>query len=196
MEHHSVLRLARLLRVMVLAVFGICLFSLVLTPGFAALLADGGPDMVRRAFAAAFDLPGYEGQGFKSLPMFFVICLWAVWTQLDTALLTLFYWLCGLCVLTVLWQAKLVLDTILKGEPFQMTNARALKRAAVACWVISGGAFTRLVAWLWAERGPAPLFTYNALFIPAFLMAGLLFLVMSALFRQAAELKEDQDLTI
>ena len=34
------------------------------------------------------------------------------------------------------------------------------------------------------------------LFVPAFFMAGLLFLVMSALFRQAAELKEDQDLTI
>ena len=74
--------------------------------------------------------------------------------------------------------------------------ARALKRAALACWVISGGAFVRLVLWLWVERGPAPLFTYNALFIPAFFMAGLLFMVMSALFRQAAELKEDQDLTI
>ena len=37
---------------------------------------------------------------------------------------------------------------------------------------------------------------YNALFIPVFFMAGLVFMVMSALFRQAAELKEDQDLTI
>lgn len=196
MKNNSVLRLARLLRVLVLIVFGICLFSLVLTPGFAALLADGGPEMVRRAFAAAFDLPGYEGQGFKSLPMIFIICLWAVWMQLDTALLTIFYWLCGLCVLVILWQAKLVLDTILKGEPFQMANAQALKRAAQSCWVISGGAFVRLILWLWVERGPAPLFTYNALFIPAFFMAGLLFMVMSALFRQAAELKEDQDLTI
>ncbi|RKI70554.1 DUF2975 domain-containing protein [bacterium 1xD42-67] len=33
-------------------------------------------------------------------------------------------------------------------------------------------------------------------FVPAFFIRGLLFLVMSALFRQAAELKEDQDLTI
>lgn len=196
MEHTSVLCLARLLRVLVLTVFGICLFSLLLTPGFAALLAEGGPEMVRRAFAAAFELPGYEGQGFKSLPMFFVVCLWAVWMQLDTALLTLFYWLCGLCVLVILWQARLVLDTILNEDPFRMANARALKRAAVACWVISGGALVRLVLWLWAERGPAPLFTYNTLFIPAFFMAGLLFLVMSALFRQAVELKEDQDLTI
>ena len=41
-----------------------------------------------------------------------------------------------------------------------------------------------------------PFFTYNTLFVPVFFMAGLLFMVMSALFRQAAELKEDQDLTI
>ena len=47
-----------------------------------------------------------------------------------------------------------------------------------------------------ALKNLAPLFTYNALAIPAFFMGGLLFLVMSALFRQAAELKEDQDLTI
>ena len=41
-----------------------------------------------------------------------------------------------------------------------------------------------------------PLFTYNALFCPVFLMGGLLCLVMSALFRQAAELKAENDLTI
>jgi len=40
------------------------------------------------------------------------------------------------------------------------------------------------------------LFTYNFLFVPMFLLAGLLCMVMSALFRQAAELKADHDLTI
>jgi len=196
MEQSTVHRLARILRTLVLVVFVFGLACMLLVPGFAALLADGGPDMVRKAFAASLELPGYEGQGFKSLPVFFVISLWGVWTQLDTALLTLFYWLCGLCVACILWQAKQVLDTILKEEPFQMGNARSLKRAAFACWVISGGATIRLILWMWTEQGPVPLFTYNTLFIPAFFMAGLLFLVMSALFRQAAELKEDQDLTI
>lgn len=62
--------------------------------------------------------------------------------------------------------------------------------------MISGAALVRLVLWLWSEGNVWPLFTYTALFIPAFFMGGLLFLVMSALFRQAAELKEDQDLTI
>lgn len=88
------------------------------------------------------------------------------------------------------------MDTILTKLPFQPDNALALKRAAICCWVISGGALVRLALWLWAERGMTPIFTYNTLFIPAFGMAGLLRLVMSALFRQVAELKEDQDLTI
>ena len=77
-----------------------------------------------------------------------------------------------------------------------MANARSMKRAALCCWVISAASLVRLILWLWAEGNPAPLFTYTALFIPAFFMAGLLFQVMSALFRQAAEMKEDQDLTI
>ena len=41
-----------------------------------------------------------------------------------------------------------------------------------------------------------PLITYNALFVPVFAMFGLLCLVMSALFRQAAEMKAESDLTI
>ena len=41
-----------------------------------------------------------------------------------------------------------------------------------------------------------PLTTYNALFVPMFAMGGLLCLVMSALFRQAAEIKAENDLTI
>ena len=43
------------------------------------------------------------------------------------------------------------------------------------------------------RRAPAD---YNALFVPIFILGGLLCLVMSALFRQAAELKAENDLTI
>ena len=201
MEPTKVQRLAQILRVLVLAVFVCNLICLPLVPGLAALLADGGPAMLRAALVAALGLPGYEGTGFSSLPLFFLNCLWAVWAVVRTgqtaaALLTVFFWLCGGCTAVILWQAKKVLDTILEGSPFQLCNARALQRAAVCCWVISAAALVRLLLWLWAEGSAAPLFTYNTLFIPAFFMGGLLFLVMSALFRQAAELKEDQDLTI
>ena len=201
MEQTAVQRLARVLRVLVLAVFFLNLLVMPLVPGLSALLAEGGPCMVRLALAAALDLPGYEGIGFSSLPLFFLNSLWAVWAvagrgEVTVALLTVFFWLCGACTALILWQAKTVLDTILAGDPFQLANARALRRAAVCCWIISGAALVRLVLWLWAEGNSDPLFTYTALFVPAFFMGGLLFQVMSALFRQAAELKEDQDLTI
>ena len=181
MKTASSSRLAGALRVLVILTLICNLLCLLLVPGVAGLLSDGGPDMVRRALGAALSLPGYEGQGFQSLPMYFAGSLWGVWTDGSAAFITAFLWLCGICTALILWQAKLVLDTILKGDPFRMTNANAL---------------VRLALWLWAEGNPAPLFTYNALFVPGFFMAGLLFLVMSALFRQAAELQEDQDLTI
>ncbi len=201
MEKTGIERLAQVLRWLVLVVLICNLLAMPLVPGLAALLADGGPEMVKRALAAALKIPGYEGTGFVSLFSFFLACLWAVWVEAGAgnmvpALLTLFFWLCGVCTAVILWQAKKVLNTILEGSPFQMKNARALRRAAVCCWTISGAALVRLVWWLWQDGTAAPLFTYNALFVPGFFMAGLLFLVMSALFYQAAELQEDQNLTI
>ena len=107
-----------------------------------------------------------------------------------------FFWICGCCTAVILWQAKRILDTILAGEPFQMANAVSMNRAAAACWVISAVALVRFVAETVILWNPVTVFTYNTLFIPCFFMAGLLFRVMAALFRQAAELQEDQDLTI
>ena len=75
MEQTAVQRLAKLLKALVSAVLVLNLFCLLLVPGAAVLLKDGGMPMLRQAFAAALELPGYEGQGFRSLPMFFLSCL-------------------------------------------------------------------------------------------------------------------------
>ena len=126
-----------------------------------------------------------------------VVASWQeVWTQTAWLLHAMFLFVCGICTLLILRQAHDILDTILEGDPFQMINAVCMKRAAVCCWVISGAALVRLIAELSWTKSIAPFCTYNTLFIPVFLIGGLLFLVMSALFRQAAELQEDQDLTI
>ena len=196
MEKTAVQHLARVLRILVVLVLALNLFCLLLVPGISVLLREDGELVWMHQYIKEGLASGYAVHTLGHVVLVFLNCVWGVWTRLDTALLTLFYWLCGACTAVILWQAKRVLDTILAAEPFQPANAVSLKRAAICCWVISGGALARLVLWLWSEQGIAPLFTYNALFIPAFLMAGLLFLVMSALFRQAAELKEDQDLTI
>ena len=85
-----------------------------------------------------------------------------------------------------------ILDKVIAA----VAPVHGMKRAAASCWGIALLAAVRMAVWFLRLRSAAPLFTFTALFIPVSLMAGLLFLVMSALFRQAAELKEDQDLTI
>ena len=194
MEKTAVQILAAVLRTMVLIVFVLNLLCLLFVPGMAVICLDrdtmADPEW-RKALVWTLQERGLLFVG--------VVCLGGFRSLLEHApvgVLSLFFWVCGTCTALILWQARSVLDTILAGNPFQLKNARALNRAAVCCWIISGVALLRLLWWLWHDHSAAPFFTYNALFIPAFLMAGLLFQVMSALFRQAAELKEDQDLTI
>ena len=195
MENKSVKRLAAILRMLVLLTFAVNLMCFLLVPGLAAMLLEGGPKYVLHYLINEV-ANGYAAHTLGHVAMYFAIACVGVWYRVETAFVAVFFWVCGTCTALILWQAKRVLDTILAEEPFQMSNALALKRAAICCWIISGGALVRLILWFWWEGTIYPLFTYTALFIPAFFMAGLLFLVMSALFRQAAELKEDQDLTI
>ena len=194
MEYAAVQKMAKVLRVLVLIVFVLNLLAMPLVPGMVVQLVGAGPDRMFGALKAMFGLLG-SGEQLSIWRYLLTAVLW-VWTDPMITFVTIFFWLCGVCTAVILWQAKKVLDTVLRGSPFQQSNAKALKRAAVCCWIISGASLVRLVTWLWADGTLAPLFTYATLFVPAFFMAGLLFLVMSALFGQAAELKEDQDLTI
>ena len=194
MEKTEVQRLARVLRWLVIAVFVCNLLVMPLVPGLVVQLVGGGAE---RMLAAIRTMAGLEGSVAQADVWYFLLlALNGFWREQMVCVVTLAYWLCGICSAVILWQAKKVLDTILRGNPFQMANARALKRAAICCWIISGAALVRLLWWFWHDGTLAPLFTYTALFVPGFFMAGLLFLVMSALFRQASELQEDQDLTI
>ena len=194
MEKTGVQRLARVLRWLVIAVFVCNLLVMPLVPGLVVQMVGFGPE---RMLAAVRSMVGLEGgPALAEVWRYLALALTVFWRDALVCVVTAAYWLCGACTAVILWQAKKVLDTILRGSPFQMANARALKRAAFCCWVISGAALVRLLWWFWHDGTLAPLFTYTALFVPGFFMAGLLFLVMSALFRQAAELQEDRDLTI
>ena len=176
MKKTSAQRLAAVLRVLVLIAFVCNLLALALVPGL-VLLRDMGDTA-----------PGL-------LADYYWPSIWATQGPACTVL-TVFLWVCGACTAVILWQAKWVLDTILAGETFTFGNAANMRRAAVCSFVISAAALVRTVWGLFYYRTAAPLLTYNALFCPLFLLAGLLFLVMSALFRQAAELKAENDLTI
>ena len=197
MERTSVQRLARVLRVLVKIVFVCNIIALFFVPVEVDLHSrhTSLPEMV--VSILSFD-DGIEllFLGVMWSPMIYCGFLANVLMDAYVLVLTLFLWVCGVCTAVILWQGKRVLDTILKGNPFVMDNAKSLNRAAVCCFVISGAALVRTVWGLVYYQNISPMFTYNALFVPIFLMAGLLCMVVSALFRQAAELKAENDLTV
>ena len=113
-----------------------------------------------------------------------------------TASLSIFLWACGICSAILLWQAKRVVESVLTGDTLSFANAANMKRAAFCCMGISAAALIRMVWGMIYYKSVIPVVSYNTLFIPVFLVAGLFCLVLSALFRQAAEVKAENDLTI
>lgn len=200
MKRIGVQKLARVLRVMVIVVFVCNLAALVLVPGMVSLLQAHihFTDIVMDITMGGDFF--FEPASPLFFWFFYGLCFLeayeSVWQQTYTAVLTLFLWACGICTAVILWQGKRVLDTILKGESFTLANAANLRRAAVCCFVISGAALARTIWGVVYYQSIAALLTYNALFVPVFLMAGLLCMVMSALFLQAAQIKQENDLTI
>ena len=190
----NVQKLARALKILVTIAFVCNLIVLPLVPGLVRYSLYGGfekfasfwnydyEDAVKDFIAGIFSFCGNLVTGEATFDYYVV--------------LTLFLWLCGACTAIILWQARRVLNTILAGNPFQRANAGNLRRAAVCCLVISAAALARLIWGFAYYRSLQPLFTYNALFVPLFAMGFLLCMVMSALFSQAARLKEENDLTI
>ena len=124
------------------------------------------------------------------------ILLREAWEQPATLALTLFLLLCGLGAAYVLIQGIRVIAAVADGEPFSLQNAASFRRAAAGCFFIALAAMVRTVWNIWQLGSPEPLMTYSALLIPSFLMGGFLCLLLSALFRQAAEMKAENDLTI
>ena len=192
MEQTSVRKLARVLRVLVIIVFICNILALFLVPGLVTLGQE---------WQDLFQMGNDPHEPIS--PVLFLLLMWPEIVRHipqglgnEYVVLTLFLLSCGVCTAVILWQGKRVLDTILKGNPFVMDNAKSLKRAAVCCFLISLAAFLRLIWGFAAYQSFLPLLSYNALFVPVFLMGGLLFMVMSALFRQAAGLKAENDLTI
>ncbi|MEG1988884.1 MAG: DUF2975 domain-containing protein [Oscillibacter sp.] len=171
MESTAIGRIARILKHLVTITFACNLLILPLIPKLVQYLNP--------ALYAAF---GYDSQ--------------QIWSDTRSAVLVVFLWFCGVCTAVVLWQGRRVLDTILHGTPFAPSNAVSLKRAALCAFGIAAAALARTIWGIFYYQTLRPLATYNALFVPIFAMAGLLCLVMSALFRQAAELKAESDLTI
>ena len=176
MEKTGVQKLAGVLKVLVTIAIGCNLLALFLVPGM-AMMKGLAPLLDLTAYEAVLELPA-------RVAVVFAHCWVWVWKSgAYNVVLTLFLLFCGCCTAGILWQGQKVLDTILAGTPFSPGNAVSLRRAGTCCFLISCAALLRLVWGLFYYQSPAPLLTYNALFLPIFLMAGLLCQVMAALFR-------------
>lgn len=190
MEQTGTVKLAKALKILVTITFICNLIVLPLVPGLVGISTEGGIVALREAMASSTLI--------KPL-IFLTVCwqfLWRVWREQYACVLSIFLLFCGGCTAAILWQARGVLCTIVRQNTFTIPNAKRMKVAAVCCFLIGGAALARTVWGFFFFKSIQPLFTYNALFTPIFVMGGLLCMVMSALFRQAAELKEENDLTI
>lgn len=196
MEKIPVRKIARVLNGLVLAALVCNIIALYLVPTVVLTGSEGLLEGVTGYFSSIL-FPGEDD--IVAAAVVGSALIWVIgWTSFDAyqLVLTLFLVFAGIQTARILCQARRVLKTILRGEPFAPENAVSLRRAAVSCFLIAAAALIRVVFSIFYYRSPLPLATYNALFVPMFAMGGLLCLVMSALFRQAAELKAENDLTI
>lgn len=196
MEKIPVRKIARVLNGLVLAALVCNIIALYLVPTVVLTGSEGLLEGVTGYFSSIL-FPGEDD--IVATAVVGSALIWVIgWTSFDAyqLVLTLFLVFAGIQTARILCQARRVLKTILRGEPFAPENAVSLRRAAVSCFLIAAAALIRVAFSIFYYRSPLPLATYNALFVPMFAMGGLLCLVMSALFRQAAELKAENDLTI
>ena len=196
-ESISVKKIAKLLNALLYAAMTCNVVILYLVPS-AVFLGDGGGLLEGvRAYFEILLFPGEDDVVMAAVFNTALMWLWC-WIEFDAYQLVLMLFLAfsGVQTLRILRQAHGVVGTILAGNPFSIENAHSLYHAARSCFWIAFAALVRVVFNVAYYRSPQPLASYNALFVPLFAMAGLLCLVMSVLFRQAAELKAENDLTI
>ena len=181
MSNSTVQILARVLRVLLIFALLLNVLALLLVPASVMVNAE---NLFGGAGTFLHDLfhPEADDVAAAGVSAIFLSWVW-IWGEGANALIALFLVICGIC-------------TILQGAPFSTQNAVSLRRAAVCSFCIAGAALLRTIWGLWFYQSLRPLATYNALFVPIFTMFGLLCLVMSALFRQATEMKVENDLTI
>lgn len=191
MEKGRTRTMAHILRWVLTLTFVCNLAALPLVPGLVGINWSGGAETLRLLS---------ESSGVPVFQVFALSCwqyLWRVWRiGPEAVVLALFLLLCGTCTAVILWQGLRVLKKVEAGRAFCAENARYAATAGTVCFVISALALARFL-WAVCYYGSLqPLFSYNTLFIPVFLAAGLMLMVLSALIRQAAELKAENDLTI
>ncbi len=162
-----------------------------LAPAFAYIRAGNPEGLTFAALSATFDYDFDDGLG-----NLLRILLRDTWQTPRTAVLALFLTVCGVCGAVILVQGIRLLASVAGGQPFSVRNAHCLHWAAAGCFVIAGAALVKTICGCHFLASLHPWLSYTALFIPLFVMLGLCCLVAAGLFRQAAEVKAENDTII
>lgn len=194
MNSASVLKTARILRLLVSAALVCNYVLLFLVP--AAVMSEGhGLLGGVWEYLSGILFPGEDD--IVTAGIFGSVLAWFwVWQDVRWVVSTLFLTVSGICTAAILRQARQILTNILRREAFSMENAAHMRRAALCSFAISVAALVRMVFGIFYHQSLRPITSYNALFVCIFAMAGLLCLVMSALFHQAVEIQAENDLII
>ncbi|MDR0272996.1 MAG: DUF2975 domain-containing protein [Clostridiales bacterium] len=94
----------------------------------------------------------------------------------------------GVCALCIVWQLKMMLKTLLGGNPFVPKNVTCLRRCSIASF---------LIAIIFTGKLFLLLFTPSSLIIVMiFFLLGLFCLTLKDVFKEAIAYKEEQDWTV
>ncbi|AGL00143.1 DUF2975 domain-containing protein [Desulfoscipio gibsoniae] len=95
--------------------------------------------------------------------------------------------LSGIAALYILWILRCIFKTLLNTSPFTLKNVDALRKMAVAAFVISTLYIIKCLFWFTLGTG---------IIVIIFAIAGLFSLVLADVFKQAVQYKEENDLTV
>ncbi|MDP4159754.1 MAG: DUF2975 domain-containing protein [Bacillota bacterium] len=98
-----------------------------------------------------------------------------------------FLYITGIVCLGLVNEIRKIFKTLNRRNPFMMDNVKSLNRVGWACFIIAAAYILKI-------------FLYNsvltAIITMVFIIAGLFSIVLAEVFRQAIEVKEENDLTI
>ena len=98
-----------------------------------------------------------------------------------------FLYITGVVCLGLVNEIRKIFKTLNRRNPFMLDNVKSLNRVGVACFIIAAAYLVKI-------------FFYNsvltAIITMVFIIAGLFSVVLAEVFRQAIEVKEENDLTI
>jgi len=98
-----------------------------------------------------------------------------------------FLYITGIVCLGLVNEIRKIFKTLNRRNPFMMDNVKSLNRVGWACFIIAAAYIIKI-------------FFYNsvmtAIITMVFIIAGLFSVVLAEVFRQAIEVKEENDLTI